>query len=259
LAQLPKLKMISVAATGSDCVDVAWCREHGVAVSNVRGYSIKTVPEHVFALILALKRSIVPYRADVLAGEWQRHGQFCFFNHPISDLGGATLGIVGGGMLGGKVAAIAEGFGMKPVFAGRKGVAEVAAPYVAWDEMLATAEVITLHCPLTPETRGLIGMAEFAKMARRPVLINTARGGIVDEAALEQALEQGLISGAGFDVTMPEPPPADSLIMRIAKRPNVIVTPHVAWASDEAQQIVADQTIANIENWVAGRPSNLLT
>ncbi|HTH99156.1 MAG TPA: D-2-hydroxyacid dehydrogenase, partial [Stellaceae bacterium] len=263
LEQLPKLKLIAVAATGTDCVDVAWCREHGVAVSNVRGYSVNTVPEHVFALMLALRRGIVGFRADVLAGEWQRANQFCFFNHPIRDLSGSRLGIVGGGAIGGKVARIAEGFGMEPVFAGRKGATrDVEVPvkpgYVAFDELIETADAFTIHCPLTPETRGLIGLPEFRRMKRSAIVVNTARGGIIAEEDLETALREGLIAGAGIDVTLPEPPAADATIMRIAALPNAIVTPHVAWASDEAQQILADQLIRNIENFVAGNPTNLL-
>jgi glycerate dehydrogenase len=258
LAQLPDLKLIAVAATGTDCVDKSFCRSQGIAVANIRGYSGMTVPEHTFALMLALRRSIVPFRADVLAGEWQKSGQFCFFNHPINDLGGTRLGIIGEGFLGQRVAEIARVFGMKPMFAAHKGKTGLGPLYTPWEEVLETADIITIHCPLTADTANMIGVAEFRKMKRKPLIINTARGGLVDETALEQALEEGLISGAGFDVTTPEPPPADSPLMRIAKRTNVIVTPHVAWASTEAQQILADQLIDNIDNFVAGRPSNLV-
>ncbi|SCM76551.1 Glycerate dehydrogenase [uncultured Pleomorphomonas sp.] len=258
LRQLPNLKLVAVAATGTDCVDKSYCQSHGIAVSNIRGYSGMTVPEHTFALMLALRRSIVPFRADVLEGEWQKSGQFCFFNHPINDLGGARLGIIGEGFLGQRVAEIARVFGMKTMFAAHKGKTGLGPLYTPWDEVLETADVITIHCPLTPDTANMIGLAEFRKMKRKPLVLNTARGGLVDEAALEQALDEGLISGAGFDVTPLEPPPADSPLMRIAKRPNVIVTPHVAWASDEAQQALADQLVDNIENYVAGRPTNLV-
>ncbi|CAH2604830.1 Glycerate dehydrogenase [Rhodovastum atsumiense] len=258
LAQLPDLKLIAVAATGTDCVDKAYCQAHGIAVANIRGYALRTVPEHTFALMLALRRNIIPFRDDTLAGEWQRAGQFCFFNHPINDLGGARLGIIGEGVLGQRVAEIARVFGMIPLFAAHKGVSGLGPLYTPWDEVLETSDIITLHCPLTPQTRNLIGMTEFRQMKRRPLLINTARGGLVVEEDLEHALDEGLISGAGIDVTSPEPPPADSVIMRLARRPNVILTPHVAWASDEAQQTLADQLIDNIENFVAGAPSNLV-
>lgn len=258
LAKLPKLKLIAIAATGTDCVDKDYCRAHGIAVANIRGYALNTVPEHTFALILALRRSVIPYRSDVLAGEWQKSGQFCFFNHPIRDLGGARLGIIGEGFLGQRVAEIAKVFGMIPMFAAHKGKSGLGPLYTPWEEVLETSDVITLHSPLTPETRNMIALQEFRRMKRRPLLVNTARGGLVSEEDLETALEEGLISGAGIDVTLPEPPPADGPLMRIAKRPNVIVTPHVAWASDEAQQSLVDQLIDNIENFVTGTPSNLV-
>ncbi|ENO81538.1 D-isomer specific 2-hydroxyacid dehydrogenase [Thauera sp. 27] len=258
LAQLPALRLIAVAATGTDCVDKAYCQQRGIAVANIRGYAVNTVPEHTFALMLALRRNLVAYRDDVLAGEWQRSGQFCFFNHAIHDLRGARLGIIGEGVLGQRVADIARAFGMVPLFAARKGRSGAGSLYTPWDEMLSTSDIITLHCPLTPQTRGMIAMPEFRAMVRRPLIINTGRGGLVDEAALVQALDEGLIAGAGFDVADGEPPAADSPMMRIAARPNVILTPHVAWASDEAQQALADQLIDNIEHFVAGSPRNLL-
>ena len=173
------------------------------------GYSGRTVPEHTFALMLALRRSIVPFRADVLAGEWRKADQFCFFNHPIHDLGGARLEIIGEGFIGQRVADIARVLGMTPMFAAHKGKTELGPLYTPWNEVLETADVITLHCPLTPETANVIGLPEFRQMKRRPLIINTARGGLIDEKALEIALEEGLISGAGVDVTIPEPPPAE--------------------------------------------------
>jgi glycerate dehydrogenase len=258
LAKLPDLKLIAVAATGTDCVDKAHCQASDIAVANIRGYALRTVPEHTFALMLALRRNIVPYREDTLAGEWQRSGRFCFFNHSIRDLGGARLGIIGEGVLGQRVAEIAKAFGMITMYAAHKGKSGLGPLYTPWDEVLETSDIITIHSPLTPETANMIALPEFRQMKRRPLLINTARGGLVVEEDMETALEEGLISGAGIDVTLPEPPPADSVLMRIAKRPNVIVTPHVAWASDEAQQALADQLIDNIENFVGGRPTNLV-
>ena len=259
MTTLPDLKLIAVAATGTDCVDKAYCRAHGIAVSNIRGYAEATLPEHTFALILALRRSIVPYRADVIAGEWQKAGQFCFFNHPIHNLSGARLGIIGEGVLGRRVAEIAKAFGMVTMFAAHKGKTGLGPLYTPWDEVLETSDIITLHSPLLPETRGMIGLAEFRQMKRRPLVINTARGGLVVEDDLKTALDEGLISGLGFDVASSEPPAADHPLMRIARRPNVIVTPHIAWASDEAQQVLADQLIDNIENFVRGEPTNLVT
>ncbi len=258
ISRLPNLKLVAVAATGTDCVDKAACADAGIAVCNVRGYAGATVPEHTFALILALSRSLVPYRADVLAGEWQKAGQFCFFNHPIGDLSGRRLGIFGSGDLGGQVATLGRAFGMDVVFADRKGASETRPGYTPFVEVIETADVLTLHCPLTDETRGLIAAPEFARMHRKPLIINTARGGLVNEEDLERALDAVQVSGAGFDVTLPEPPPLDSPLMRMARRPNVIVTPHTAWASREAQQALADQLIDNIEAFAAGQPAHLV-
>jgi glycerate dehydrogenase len=258
LAQLPALKLIAVAATGTDVIDKAACERQGVVVSNIRGYAVNTVPEHTFALMLALRRNLVAYRDDVLDGEWQKSGQFCFFNHAIRDLGGATLGIIGEGVLGQRVAEIGKVFGMKPLFAAHKGRDGLGPLYTPWDEVLATSDVITIHSPLTPQTRGMLSTPEFRAMKKKPLLINTARGGLVDESALVEALDEGLISGAGFDVLTTEPPAADNPLMRIASRPNVIVTPHVAWASDEAQQTLADQLMDNVAAFVEGKPVNVV-
>ena len=254
LAQLPDLKLIAVAATGYDCVDVAAAKARGILVCNIRGYAKTTVPEHTLALILALSRSLVPYRASVLAGRWQEAGQFCYFDYPAIDLAGRRLGLIGGGVIGGRVADLGRAFGMDVVFYHPRPKGEGA--FVSFDELLESSDVISLHCPLTPDTRGLLGKAQFARMSKRPILINTARGGLVVEEDLYDALVAGQVSAAGVDVTLPEPPPADSMIMKLATLPNVIVTPHTAWASLEAQQVLADQLIDNIENFVAGRPSN---
>jgi glycerate dehydrogenase len=258
LSRLPRLRIIGVAATGTDNVDMAYCQSREIAVTNVRGYAVRTVPEHAFALMLALRRNLLPYREDTLAGEWQKSGQFCFFNHPINDLAGARLGIIGEGALGQRVAEIAKAFGMVTMFAAHKGKIGLGPLYTPWDEVLETSNIITLHSPLTPETRNMIAMPEFRQMKQKPLLINTARGGLVVEEELERALDEGLISGAGIDVTHPEPPPPDGPLMRIARRRNVIVTPHIAWASDQAQQVLADQLIDNIENFVAGKPTHLV-
>lgn len=258
LGRASRLKMITVAATGTDIVDLAAAREQGITVCNIRNYAKHTVPEHTFALMLALRRSILPYRQSVLDGRWQEAAQFCFFDHPIADLGGSTLGIIGHGTLGKVVGRIAEAFGMTVLIAGRKGSDALEPGRTPFDEVMRRADVITLHCPLNAETRGIIGPREFALMERKPILINTSRGGLVDERALEQALEEGRIAAAGFDVTDGEPPAADSPMMRIAARPNVILTPHVAWASREAIQSLADQLIENIELFVAGTPRNVV-
>lgn len=259
LEALPHLKLISVAATGYDVIDIEACRERDITVSNVRGYAVNTVPEHTFALILALRRSIVGYRDDVLAGAWEKSGQFCFFNHPIRDLAGSRLGIIGEGAIGQAVAAIARGFGMEPVFAAHKGVSGLGPLYTPFEEVLETADIITLHAPLTPKTRDTLARAEFREMKRRPLIINTARGGLVNEADAVRALEEGLIGGLGFDVLTREPPAADNPIYRVAGRPDVILTPHVAWASREAMEEVWRQTIEAVDAFAGGKPVRTLT
>lgn len=258
IAHAPKLKLVAVAATGTDVIDLAACKAAGVTVSNIRDYARHTVPEHTFALILALRRSLLAYRQSVLDGRWEEAAQFCYFDYPISDLAGSTLGIVGSGVLGRAVAGIAQGFGMRVVFAARKDGAAAAPGHVPFDEVMRSADIITLHCPLTPETRNLIGPREFDLMTRRPFVINTGRGGLVDEAALVAALDAGKIAGAGFDVLTREPPGAEHPLRKVAGRPNVILTPHVAWASTEAIQGLADQLIDNIEGFCRGEPRNVV-
>jgi len=258
LRQLPQLKMIAVAATGYDVVDVAYCQEHAIAVANIRNYAVHTVPEHAFAMILALRRNLLSYRQDVEAGVWNKSEQFCFFTHDIGDLYGATLGIIGEGAIGQGTAAIGRAFGMRVLFADHPPPKMPGVEFTPLDEVLAQSDVISLHCPLTPATRNLIDIAAFRKMKRNALLINTARGGLVDEGALIQALNEGLIAGAGFDVLTVEPPTNGHPLLDV-RRPNFILTPHVAWASDGAMQFLADQLVDNVNAWVAGKPQHLVT
>ena len=259
LVQAPAVKLIAVAATGTDVVDVSFCRDHSIAVCNIRGYAVNTVPEHTFALIFALRRNLVAYREAVRRGRWQESAQFCFFDYPIKDLAGSRLGIIGEGVLGQRVAEIGRALGMRIMFAAHKGRSGLGPLYTPWEELLETSDVITLHSPLMPSTRNMIAMPEFRAMKRRPLLINTARGGLVDEADLATALREGLIAGAGFDVLTAEPPADDNPLLGLLDLPNFILTPHVAWASDEAMRTLADQLIDNIENFIRGEPSNLVT
>lgn len=259
LAAAPKLKLIAVAATGYDRIDLAACRARGVTVSNIQGYAGNTVPEHTFALLLALQRSIVPYRQSVIDGRWEDANQFCYFDYPIADLSGKVMGIIGDGALGKAVGKIAEAFGMRVLFSSYKGVEGMGPLYTPFEDVMRRSDIITLHCPLMPSTRNLISDDEFDMMERCPLLLNTARGGLVDEEALERALENGRISGAGFDVVTTEPPGADHVMRRIAKRSNVILTPHVAWASQEAIQTLADQLIDNIEAFMNAAPQNVVS
>ena len=258
LQQLPQLKMIAVAATGYDVVDIAYCREHGIAVANIRNYAVHTVPEHAFAMILALRRNLLAYRQDVEAGVWNRSEQFCFFTHDIGDLYGATLGIIGEGAIGQGTAAIGRAFGMQVLFADHEPPKMEGVHFTPFSEVLARSDVISLHCPLTPATRNLIDINAMRKMKRNALLINTARGGLVDEAALIQALDESLIAGAGFDVLSVEPPRNGHPLLDV-RRPNFILTPHVAWASDGAMQFLADQLVDNVNAWVAGKPQHLVT
>jgi glycerate dehydrogenase len=257
LARLPDLKMIAVAATGTDNVDLAACRERGIVVSNIRNYSVVAVPEHVFTMILALRRNLRAYCADVDAGLWQKSSTFCLFDHPIGDLAGSKLGIVGYGALGHKVAQLGRAFGMQVFVASRSPVADPDVTMLPLDELLRTCDVVSLHLPLTEQTRNMIGARELATMKRTALLINTARGGLVDEAALAQALKDGVIGGAGFDVLSKEPPVADNPLLGV-HQPNFILTPHVAWASAGAMQTLADMLVDNVEAFVAGAPINVV-
>lgn len=255
---LNALKMIAVSATGTNVVDLEACHRRGIVVSNVRGYAEHTVPEHVFSLLLALSRNLYAWRTSLLAGRWQQSDQFCLFDHPIRDLHGATLGVIGTGSLGAGVIRLAEAFGMRVLRAERKGVAVPRPGYRLFQQVLAEADAITLHCPLNEQTRHLIGEPELRSMKPSALLINTARGGLVDEAMLVQALKEGWIAGAGFDVITEEPPAVGHLMLdpALLALPNFLLTPHVAWSSRPAMQMLADQTIANIEAFVAGVPEN---
>ena len=258
LRQLPQLRMIAVAATGYDIVDVGYCRDHGIAVANIRNYAVHTVPEHAFALILALRRNLLAYRADVEQGRWNRSQQFCLLDHPILDLHGAQLGIIGEGVLGRAMAAIGAAFGMRAMFRDHPQRVGEDLEYQPLPRLLAESDVVSLHCPLLPSTHNLIGEAELRTMKRSAILINTARGGLVDERALVRALQEGTIAGAGFDVLTVEPPREGNPLLDL-RLPNLIVTPHIAWASRGAMQFLADQLIDNIDAWAAGTPPNLVT
>ena len=255
LAQLPRLKLIAVAATGTNNVDLDYCRGHGIAVCNVSGYSTHSVAEHTFALLLALRRQVHSYHADIVAGAWQRSGHFALLNHPLNDLHGSTLGIFGFGDIGKAVARIAEAFGMKVLVAERKNATAIRAGRVPFDQMLAEADAVTLHCPLTPETRSLIAEPELRRMKPSSILINAARGGVVDEAALAQALREGRIAGAGVDVLTVEPPRFGNPLLEMVGS-NCIITPHVAWASQQAMARLAEEVVCNIEAYYSGESRN---
>lgn len=255
LTQLKTLRMIAVCATGTNHVDLDYCRTHGITVTNIRNYAVHSVPEHVFMMVLALRRNLPGYHEDVRNGLWQKSEQFCLFTHPILDLHDSVLGVIGSGVLGKAVAKLGEAFGMRVLMAEHKDTEQVRPGYTAFETVLAESHVLTLHCPLTPATHHLIGAAELKKMLRHALLINTARGGLVDETALATALKQGYIGGAGFDVLAVEPPREGNPLLEL-DLPNFILTPHIAWASRNAMQIMANQLIDNIEAFVRGTPQN---
>jgi glycerate dehydrogenase len=254
LAAAPGLRLVCVAATGTNNVDLEAARRLGIAVANVRGYATPAVVQHVFGLLLALTTRLVDYRAAVAGGRWSTSACFCLLDYPIRELAGRTLGIVGYGELGRAVGRVAEAFGMQVRVAERRGYPPRPGR-LPFEELLPRVDVLSLHCPLSEETRGLVGARELARMRPDAVLINTARGGLVDEAALAAALRAGRLGGAGVDVLSREPPPGDNPLLA-PDVPNLIVTPHVAWASREARQRVLDEIALNIEAFRAGEERN---
>lgn len=257
LSHLPQLKLIAIAATGTDNVDLEYCCEHKIAVCNTRGYAVNSVPEHVLMLVLALRRNLLAYREDVRRGDWQRAKQFCLLKNPIHDLQGSTIGIIGWGSIGRATSRLAQAIGMRVLVAERKGALSLRAGRTQFQEVLRQSDIVTLHCPLNDETNNLISTEQLRLMKREAVLINTARGGLVNEAALVRALQSGLIAGAGFDVLSNEPPREGNALLDL-DLPNFILTPHVAWASEEAMRALLDQLISNIEAFVRGEPQNLV-
>jgi glycerate dehydrogenase len=254
LKQLPKLKLIAVAATGTDVIDKAYTTANGITVSNIRNYAFNTLPEHVFALLFALRRNLVNYVDSVRRGRWGYSNQFCYFDYPIYDIAGSTLGIVGYGALGRETEKRAQALGMKVLV---NDLADIPGK-VDLPTILRESDVITLNIPLTPQTRNLIGAKELGMMKKSASIINTARGGIIDEEALADALRKGVIAGAALDVLTVEPPKNGNILLD-PTIPNLIITPHVAWASKEAMQVLSDQLIDNIDAFVAGDPRNIVT
>lgn len=253
LAAAPHLKLICVAATGTDHVDLKTATERSIAVCNARGYCTPSLVQHVFTLMLTLFTRLTEYRQAVREGRWQRASVPSLLDFPIRELTGKTLGIVGHGELGRGVAHIARAFGMKVLIAQCPGTVEPEEERIPLDTLLPQVDILSLHCPLTPQTRGLIGEWELALMRRDALLINTARGGLVDEAALAEALRQGALGGAGVDV-LTEEPPAHGNPLLAEDIPNLIVTPHTAWAGHESRQRLIDQLVENIHAFLTGNP-----
>jgi len=265
LAHADELRLVCLAATGTDNVDLGAAREHGIAVCNIRDYCTPSVVQHVFALILALTNHLGEYRQLLRGRAWAESAQFCLLDFPIRELGGKTLGIVGLGTLGTGVARVATAFDMHVVAARRPVTigddAATGAPdhtdleRVAFDELLQRSDIVSLHCPLTPETANLINSTTLARMREDALLINTARGGLVDSDALVAALRDRTIAGAGIDVLREEPPLSPEPLIDV-DLPNLIVTPHIAWAARESRQRAIDEMAENIAAFVRGEARN---
>jgi len=252
LQQSASLGLVCVAATGTNNIDLDAAQALGIHVANVAGYATASVTEHVFALMLALSRRLPDYQRVVADGQWQRSEKFCLLNFPIAELAGCKLGIIGYGELGQSVARVAEAFGMQVLIATRSGTTSLLPGRLPLAKLLAEVDVLSLHCPLTEATQNLIGAEELALMKPNALLINTARGGIVDEQALLDALSRGQIGGAAIDVLSTEPPVNGSPLLD-TDIPNLIVTPHIAWASRQARQRLVEGVADNIQQWVKSR------
>lgn len=251
----PQLKLIAVAATGYDHVDIQAAKASGIAVCNIRGYGNESVAEHAFMLMIALMRQLPAYQRDVAAGLWASSPHAFHFGPPMRDLNGKTLGIFGKGGIGSVLADRARAFGMNVVFGEHKHAGSVREGYLKFEEVVRSADVISLHCPLNQETFHMIGEAELKAMKPQALLINVGRGGLVDEQALVAALKYGQLGGAGFDVLTEEPPRNGNPLLA-TRLPNLIVTPHMAWGSQEAMSRLFQMLNDNINAFVAGIPVN---
>lgn len=256
-AENPQLKLVAVTATGVNNVDVEAAKQNGTAVCNIRAYGNESVAEHAFMMMITLMRNLPAYQRDVAAGLWENSPFFCHLGAPMRDLNGKTLAIFGRGNIGKTLATYAQAFKMNVVFAEHKHAQSVRDGYVSFNEAIRSADVVSLNCPLTPQTANMIGEAELQQMKPGAILINCGRGGLVDEAALVAALKYGQIGGAGFDVLTQEPPRDGNPLLK-ARLPNLIVTPHIAWASQEAANRLFDILLDNINRFVAGNPQNLV-
>ncbi|MDN3398835.1 D-2-hydroxyacid dehydrogenase [Psychrobacter sp. APC 3426] len=252
IAKLPNLKLIQLTATGMNNVDQDACDEHNVTLYNVAGYAVKSVPEHTFMLMLNAMRASIHYHQKVVDGTWQNNGNFCLLDVPLIDLEDKTLGIIGVGTIGKRVTEIARAFGMTVLWAEHQGRTPRSNDYTAFDEVLAQSDVISLHTPLNEETKHLINADTLTKMAKKPLLVNVARGGIVDSNALVEAIHSEQIIGYATDVFEQEPVTDNDPLLTINDHPRVIFSPHNAWGSKSAQetlwQILSKQVSEFIES-----------
>jgi glycerate dehydrogenase len=250
MAATPSLRLVALIATGTNNVDLEAAREHGVAVCNIRDYCTPSVAQHVLGVILALTHRYADYHR-LAVDEWGRHPQFTMLDYPVRELRGRVLGVVGWGALGqGAARACEAALGMRVLVANRPG-GERQPGRVDLHELLPQADVLTLHCPLTPQTTGMIGARELALMKPDALLVNTARGGLVDIAELAAALRSGRLGGAAIDV-LPQEPPVDGSPLFERGLPNLILTPHTAWAARESRQRALDEVAANVSDFLAG-------
>ncbi len=254
------LKLIMIAATGTDNVDIELCRQMNITVCNVRSYATPAVVQHTFALMLNLLTNQIKYIDDVKNQMWSGSEIFCLLDHPIVELEGKSLGIIGYGTLGSRVAAVARAFGMEILICQRPGTKprKSQKQRIPFDQILERSDVLTLHCPLTPETNNLLGKKEFTRMKSSAIVINTARGAIINSEALVSALKTDVISGAGIDVLTHEPPPDSDLLLQ-GEIPNLIVTPHNAWGTRESRQRLVDQLARILGGWFDNKPINCVT
>ncbi|MFT6408778.1 MAG: glycerate dehydrogenase [Arenicella sp.] len=259
LIACPSIKHIAVAATGFNIIDLDACRELGVSVSHIPSYAATTVAEHVIASTLCLRRELLSYRQSVIDGEWQKSSSFCLFGKPINDLKNSIFAVIGFGELGRASAEMAASLGMQVIFASRSKHQSSVAEQVSFETAITSADIISLHCNLTPETLNLIAEPEFLKMQPHSILINTARGGIVNEADLVKAVNEKLIGGVSFDVLAEEPPTNDSPLLAIADLDNVIITPHSAWASEQAMATLVTILADNVDAFLLGSEQNLVS
>jgi glycerate dehydrogenase len=251
----PKLRFVGLTATGTDNIDLNSAGRHGIAVCNVRGYCSPSVTEHVFGVLLMLAHNLHTYTAAVRGGAWQKSENFCMLTYPVRELSSMTMGIVGFGELGRSVANKAREFDMEVIVSARPGSNSVLEDRVAFDELLERSDVLSLHCPLTDSTQGLIGADELRRMKSSAILINTARGALIDSAALASALRDGDIAAAAIDV-LPEEPPVNGNPLLDYSGDNLLVTPHIAWSTDRARQDSIIGLAANVEAFLKGEERN---
>lgn len=254
-ALTPELKYIGVLATGYNVVDIDAAKRAGVPVCNIPTYGTTAVAQFVMALLLELCHHVADHSRSVKAGDWSRCPDFCYWNYPLIELGGKTFGVIGYGRIGRAAAKLAKAFGMNVVAYDTFAKDDDDARIVSLDELLAVSDVISLHCPLFPETKGIIGRDAIAKMKDGVFLINTSRGPLVDEDALAEALHAGKVAGAGLDVLCVEPAREDNPLLR---EPNCLITPHIAWAPKESRQRLMDIAVDNLCVWQAGAPQNVV-